>query len=78
MEEDASCMHGRNDPRYDQKRTTFLPSLSHPIQAEPCHTSTPGTTPAGWDADEEHDFGDFLRGTHIYRAALGVLSSHWP
>ena len=24
---------------------TLLPSLSHPIQAEPCHTSTPGTTP---------------------------------
>ena len=33
---------------------------------------------SGWDADEEHDFGDFLRGTHIYRDGLGVLSSHWP
>ena len=33
---------------------------------------------SGWDADEEHDFGDFLRGAHIYRDGLGVLSSHWP
>ena len=30
------------------------------------HQSTPGATlGSGWDADEEHDFGDFLRGAHI-------------